>query len=76
MKPFVLALGGGLVGFASDRRDAQTVGVSDQLAQHATADGVQRITIIGEQSLRHAARFDAFAEDPHCILAVLGLGGQ
>lgn len=54
VETFVLSLGGGLVGLAGDRLDAQGLEVDDQSTQDPASGGVERDAVVGQESLRHA----------------------
>ena len=59
---FVLALRGRLVGLPGDRLDSQRGHVDDELALHPTARGVQRGSVVGEQTLWSSATRGALVE--------------
>ncbi len=79
MEAFVLALGGGLVGLAGDRLDAQGLQVGDQTAKSATARGVQGAPVVGQEPLRDAVSGDALVDHrDRCLsgLAERDVGGD
>ena len=76
VEALVLALGGGLVGLARDRRNPQGADVLHQTAGHAAAGGVQCEPVVGEQALGHPTGGDALVEHGDGRLAGLRAGDQ
>ena len=62
VESFVLALRGRLLGLPGDRLDSQRGHVDDELALHPTAHGVQRGSVVGEQTLWSSATRGALVE--------------
>src|SRR3954464_13610946 len=79
MEPFVLALGGRLVGLAGDRLHAQGADVNDQLADVPSPRRIQCESVVGQESLRNPVGGGRLVHQSDCVFHSLGggdVGGQ
>ena len=76
VEALVLALGGGVVGFAGDGFDAQGAHVLHQAAGDSAPAGVEGRAVVGQQALGHSPGGHAPVEDVDGRLTGLARGDQ